>query len=140
MTQFYVGCKLVQAWPQERNGKPGYAIKYPDGYISWSPQDVFERAYLPLDEEDGTGITAAVVNGFVRQTITTTQGKTTIVHATLANGFELVASSSCVDPENYDETLGRVLALEKVKDQVWMLLGFLLQSARHGIDPPLQGG
>lgn len=27
---------------------PGYAIKYPDGYVSWSPKAVFEEAYLPI--------------------------------------------------------------------------------------------
>ena len=26
----------------------GYTVKYPDGYTSWSPKDVFEAAYLPL--------------------------------------------------------------------------------------------
>ena len=30
----------------------GYIIKYPDGYISWSPKDVFEKAYRPLDCEE----------------------------------------------------------------------------------------
>ena len=25
--------------------KDGYIVKYPDGYISWSPKDVFESAY-----------------------------------------------------------------------------------------------
>lgn len=28
--------------------EPGYSVKYPDGYISWSPKAVFEAAYLPL--------------------------------------------------------------------------------------------
>lgn len=32
--------------------EPGYAVKYPDGYISWSPKDVFEAAYLPMGHID----------------------------------------------------------------------------------------
>lgn len=28
--------------------EPGYAVKYADGYTSWSPKDVFEAAYLPM--------------------------------------------------------------------------------------------
>ena len=28
--------------------EPGYAVKYPDGYISWSPKAVFEEAYLAI--------------------------------------------------------------------------------------------
>lgn len=50
MTQHYVGTKIVEAWKSEddENGKPGYRVKYADGYTSWSPAEVFEEAYLPL--------------------------------------------------------------------------------------------
>lgn len=48
MTQEYLGVKQVTAWEEEKDGQPGYAIKYPDGYRSWSPKAVFEEAYLPL--------------------------------------------------------------------------------------------
>lgn len=47
MTQTYIGVKIITAWPEESDGKPGYAVKYADGYTSWSPKDVFEEAYLP---------------------------------------------------------------------------------------------
>ena len=30
----------------------GYIVKYSDGYISWSPKDVFEKAYRELDCTD----------------------------------------------------------------------------------------
>ncbi len=52
MTQSYIGTKQVLAWEQEKDGQPGYAVKYPDGYISWSPKDVFEEAYLPMGNVD----------------------------------------------------------------------------------------
>ncbi len=48
MTKDYYGTKRITAWPEERDGKPGYAVKYADGYISWSPADVFEAAYQPV--------------------------------------------------------------------------------------------
>lgn len=48
MTQDYYGTKRVTAWEQDKDGKQGYAVKYADGYISWSPKDVFETAYQPL--------------------------------------------------------------------------------------------
>lgn len=48
MTQEYIGTKIVTAWPETRDGKAGYAVKYEDGYTSWSPADTFEAAYLPL--------------------------------------------------------------------------------------------
>ncbi len=28
---------------------PGYLVKYPDGYTSWSPKKQFEEAYRPID-------------------------------------------------------------------------------------------
>ena len=51
----------------------------------------------------------------------------------LRNGFELVEASSCVSPENYDEKLGREICMKKIKDRVWHLLGFLLQTAVNGV-------
>ena len=48
MTQDYYGTKRITAWEDDRDGKPGYAVKYSDGYISWSPKDVFEAVYQPL--------------------------------------------------------------------------------------------
>ena len=48
----YIGVKIVKAESQERNGVPGYRIKYPDGYVSWSPKETFEKAYRELDCED----------------------------------------------------------------------------------------
>lgn len=47
--QAYYGTKLILAEPQEKDGKEGYAVKYNDGYTSWSPKDVFEEAYQPMN-------------------------------------------------------------------------------------------
>lgn len=38
--------------PPEVAQVEGYAVKYPDGYVSWSPKAVFEEAYLPLGHID----------------------------------------------------------------------------------------
>lgn len=51
MTKEYIGIKCVQAWPEDKDGKPGYAVKYDGGYMSWSPKEVFEKAYLCLGHE-----------------------------------------------------------------------------------------
>ena len=48
----YIGAKIVKAEPQKKDGQPGYKVKYPDGYVSWSPKDVFERAYREVGCED----------------------------------------------------------------------------------------
>ena len=63
----YIGTKLIEAEPAYRVRNPGgdyqittdareaftnfaevedgYRVRYPDGYESWSPKDVFEEAY-----------------------------------------------------------------------------------------------
>lgn len=53
MTQDYYGTKRVTAWRQDRisNGdvvEEGYAVKYEDGYVSFSPKAVFEEYYQPI--------------------------------------------------------------------------------------------
>ena len=54
----YIGCKIIEAEPMGEivfrksmgrpivaSSRPGYRVRYPNGYESWSPQDVFESAY-----------------------------------------------------------------------------------------------
>ena len=64
--QKYIGTKIIEAVPAIRKGgkvyeegwpipksmdptEEGYKVRYPDGYESWSPKDVFEEAYRPTD-------------------------------------------------------------------------------------------
>ena len=54
--------------------------------------------------------------------------KTTVVCATLPNGFVIVASSSCVDPANYDHQQGVDICMKRIKDKIWAFEGYLLQS------------
>lgn len=135
----YIGTKLIEAEPAAKEGREGYRVRYADGYESWSPKEVFERAYLPVSvnpnlRTDAPSISQEMVDGFISQTFTETVGdKCTIVRAVLRNGFEIVESSACVSAENYDEKLGEEICLEKIKDKVWFLLGFLLQTAVNGV-------
>lgn len=65
----YIGAKIIEAEPmykleavekgycrlndnekiQDQVNIYGYHVKYADGYESWSPADVFERVYRPVD-------------------------------------------------------------------------------------------
>lgn len=136
MTAEYVGVKRVTAWPQKKDGKPGYAVKYSDGYISWSPADVFERSYFQLADDSGQTISEYDVNRFIQKLEVGKHGdRTTMAHAILANGFLEFAASSCVTPERYDHDMGAAICLEKIKDKAWELLGFVLQWANNGIVP-----
>lgn len=141
--------KHSEEWPEESANIPelssstreGYAVRYADGYESWSPKDVFERAYLPISINENLGtdkpsIGQQMVDDFIFEVEVTTMGqKTTVVRVVLRNGFEIVESSSCVSPENYSEELGAQLCMDKIKDKVWELLGFLLQTGVQGVKP-----
>ena len=47
----YIGTKIVQAEPEYRYRSgdhvpdAGYKVVYPDGYVSWSPDEAFKEAY-----------------------------------------------------------------------------------------------
>jgi hypothetical protein len=53
--------------------------------------------------------------------------KTTIVKAKLPNGFIIVESSSCVDPENFDEQIGYEICYNRIVNKIWELEGYALQ-------------
>ncbi len=61
----YIGCKKLEAEPMSRSTyneyrgcittdkkstEEGYLVKYPDGYVSWSPKAVFEEAYSKIGD------------------------------------------------------------------------------------------
>lgn len=50
MGQEYIGAKQVTAWPETKDGLPGFGVEYDHGYKSWSPEDVFKAAYLPIGQ------------------------------------------------------------------------------------------
>lgn len=152
----YIGTKIIEASPAIRKGgkvydaneliprsmepvEEGYKVRYQDGYESFSPKDVFERAYLELTvnpelRTKKPSISQKMVDDFiVAKEVSTLGDKVTVVRATLRNGFELVESSACVSPENYDEKIGAEICMEKIKDKVWFLLGFLLQTGVNGL-------
>lgn len=153
----YIGTKLIEAEPALRYAdgmittadapvrldepvEDGYKVRYADGYESFSPAVVFERAYLPLEvngklKTEAPSISAEMVDRFIDHHETVTMGgKTTVVRAVLKNGFEIVESASCVSAENYDEELGEEICMERIRNKIWELLGFLLQTAVGGVN------
>lgn len=52
---------------------------------------------------------------------------TTYVTVRMKNGFTLRESTTCVDPANYDEAVGKAICLKRIEDKVWFLLGYALQ-------------
>ena len=126
------GYKIGNAHPDDM----GYEVTYPDGYKSWTPKDVADAAYYPLSENnDGTKILKEDVENFITDVEVMTVGeKTTIVNAHTLTGFDTVRHSSCVDPKNYSEELGKQYAMEEVVNSLWSHLGFVLQWAKYGLN------
>ena len=63
----------------------------------------------------------------VKEEYVTLGVKTTCCVLTLKNGFEVVGTSACVDPENFDMEVGKPYARKRAIDKVWELEGYKLQ-------------
>lgn len=65
--KLYIGAKLILAHEMDecsflknvkgedvtnRETRPGYKVTYPDGYVSWSPKEVFEVAYREVTKSE----------------------------------------------------------------------------------------
>lgn len=139
----YMGVKLIEAYPCEKwiDGvkHEGYAVKYPDGYESWSPKKQFESAYLQLDG-DGSTVTPRMLEDFIANvSVQRIDPKTSVVCAQMTTGFMQYATSSCVDPKNYDEKIGKEIGMREIKSKLWFALGFVLQWAKNGITSNKEG-
>lgn len=147
---YYLGVKLIKARKAWRiNGSAivydmnrmvqhddvvdeGYEVEYPDGYKSFSPKDVFEKAYYQI--LDPTKINEGDVLGFMKQGYSLRLGeKTTVVLDTTITGFDTIGTSACVNPNNYDHAIGEGIARRDIKDKIWGHLGFVLQWAINGL-------
>lgn len=130
--QDYIGVKLIQAVPVIKDGEPGYSILYPDGYVSWSPKEQFERAYLPITVNHSL-CTPDIESMIASVQSTTVDPKTTLVNVELITGFKLYETASCVDEKNYNEDKGASIAMYDVQKKLWFAMGFLLQWAKFGL-------
>jgi hypothetical protein len=67
MEKTYIGTKIITAEEMDecsflkkirggdvsnRETRPGHKVRYEDGYISWSPKDVFERSYRLISDSE----------------------------------------------------------------------------------------
>ncbi|MFN3898896.1 MAG: Gp49 family protein [Alishewanella aestuarii] len=173
----YIGIKQVFACPMTREAynqlrgwtvpadenpaDEGYLVEYIDGgkanhpyyagYISWSPKDVFERAYKPVDPSDlemqqafetAGAVYPKVSAERIAELMANVQYSVHIVPGTtttLATAFIQVGSISftlatehtaCVDPHNFNAELGAKYAIQKAevsaRNKLWELEGYTL--------------
>ncbi len=146
--QFFIGVKRLKAekmnlgcynkfrgWdiPKDENPlKKGYLVEYEDGYLSWSPKETFERSYFELSVENK--ITNNDVNKFIGDVkVSKLDKKTTLVTSEGLTGFVSHEVSSCVDPANYNEEIGKEIGIERIQNKIYPCLGFVLQWALNGL-------
>lgn len=74
--KLYVGCKIIKAKPMNESefrtsrgrstitpDRPGYLVRYADGYLSWSPEVVFEESYRELTNHEKRMLLDAMPSG-----------------------------------------------------------------------------
>lgn len=114
-TKKYIGTKLVEAAPMSANdaeecgfktgGKTcdGYWVRYEDGYESWSPKEVFEKAYklaeTPLDrmriESDElckkfSGLASFIESEKFKELDSVTQGMLKVQYRMMCNYWQIL--------------------------------------------------
>lgn len=58
----------------------------------------------------------------------------TLTHCTITvkSGFQFTGESACVDPNNFDEEIGRKIAYENAFEKMWLPYGFALKQKIGG--------
>lgn len=180
--QKYIGTKTINAKPMTRQeyndlrgwtvpadenpADEGYLVEYTDGgqanhpdydgYISWSPKEVFERAYqaqpviteysaddvVTEDMIKARGLNAPRVSlddlhGSIKdvQVIRHTIPSGNVLRFAvliLDNGFSVTGRPSvAASPENDNDEVGVKIAVQNAVFELWPFLGFKLVQERH---------
>ena len=129
------GYKIGNGYDKDCENMKGYEVTYPDGYKSWCPEHIADKAYFKLSGgNDGSKILMQNVEDFIKSEGNTKVGtKTTNVTITTITDFEINGQASCVDANQFDIDLGAKAARPRAIDQLWAHLGFVLQWAKNGI-------
>lgn len=86
---------------------------------------------IPVSYDETTGkycIKEENVLDFIKSTtVQTIDKRTTFARIELKNGFVIYETSSAVSEEGYDEEIGKKICINKAKDKIYELLGFVLK-------------
>jgi len=133
----YIGVKMIKAIPENREGRDGYFVLYPDGYQSWSPKEAFEKAYFKLSgdrSKTGPTITEDDIERFMfPSSAVKVSPKAATVETETRTGFLMYETSACVDPKNYDQDIAIEIGETRNRQKLWGHLGFVLQWAINGL-------
>ena len=134
----YVGVKLVEARPEEKDGQPGYRVLYPDGYSSWSPAEPFEKHYFELDQEyasiDREYCTEQEVSRMVHGYNATGALGSATAHVWGLNGFAEVGDPIPIPPIEGGASEAGKESLRLARYRLGRHLDFVLAWASRGLD------
>lgn len=153
----YIGTKIINAKPMDRaayntfrgwtlpadedGADAGYLVEYTDGgkpntsayegYVSWSPADVFERSYRPTTAPSAHPAPTVTLQGIRDKIKSATytllpNSRTTVCQLTMENGFTIEGQSACVSLLTYNRALGEKYAYEDALSNIWKFEGYLL--------------
>ena len=74
-------------------------------------------------------VTLDSIHAKIRDTKFVNEGVLTIALLTLENGYTVTGQSACADPANFDEELGKKIAVDDAVKKVWPLEGYLLRES-----------
>lgn len=77
----------------------------------------------------GNRVTEESINDKIKDITTYRLPDTTITVAVISmeNGFTVTGESACADPANFDEQIGKEMAINNAYDKIWPLEGYLLK-------------
>lgn len=127
----YIGCKHIKAEPEIKDDKEGYKVQYSDNYISWSPKDVFEKAYFNVYDINSTF--NQDIERFISSIDFIHDGKDIILELTCINGYVITEFISVREGLCYEEQKYKNFMLKKVKQKLREHLEFLRLFAFNGI-------
>ena len=93
--------------------------------------DEFSKYFVKYEEPKPITVTPDRIEQVMNDSKVTVQtlfGKCTVVACQLPSGFVIVESAACVDPKNYDEKMGIEICMNRIKDKVWEMEGYKLQT------------
>ena len=142
----FLVCKMIQATPMtageasehcaETCGsefEEGYLMKDDQCNFKWVPKAQFEAEALPI--KDAKTITIDDVVNFTGDIECGKEGDytTTAKAMQTKSGFDTFATSSCVNPDTYDQLKGNEAASRRIHDKIFGHLGFVLKWAQNGL-------
>lgn len=113
----------------------GYEITHSNGYISWCPKDVFDKAYLTITDEKV--ISTEDVDNFISDSTGKRLGaRSNTVSMLLKNSFEVSNVSSHLNEDLDNQNIAYMKANAVNKEDIRKHLSFVYAWAVNGLGNP----